>query len=160
MNSPPEEMFMMEKVTVNIESIADAMEATMDGWEQYLNMETGEIVSLSDGTWSDRDEEDESLAEEIDTTDKYVCISNQYEIHEYEIMEEFAYATPKPRYQEKLLRVLRGRKPYRNFKDEINCLGISESYYAWRLIALCKKAKNWCEENEVPYEIRTEGLNI
>jgi len=151
---------MMEKVTVNIESIADAMEATMDGWEQYLNMETGEIVSLSDGTWSDRDEEDESLAEEIDTTDKYVCISNQYEIHEYEIMEEFAYATPKPRYQEKLLRVLRGRKPYRNFKDEINCLGISESYYAWRLIALCKKAKNWCEENEVPYEIRTEGLNI
>lgn len=151
---------MMEKVTVNIESIADAMEATMDGWEQYLNMETGEIVSVSDGTWSDRDEEDETLAEEIDTTDKYVRLPNQYEIHEYEIMEEFAYATPNPRNQEKLLHVLRGRKPYRNFKDEINYLGISESYYAWRLIALCKKAKNWCEENEVPYKIRTEGLNI
>jgi arsenate reductase-like glutaredoxin family protein len=160
MNLPSEERFIMEKVTVNIETIADAMEATMDGWEQYLNMETGEIVSLSDGTWSDRDEEDEALAEEIDTTDKYVRIPNQYEIHEYEIMEEFAYATPNPRYQEKLLRVLRGRKPYRNFKDEINCLGISESYYAWRLITLCKKAKIWCEENEVPYEIITEGLNI
>jgi len=151
---------MMEKVTVNIESIADAMEATMDGWEQYLNMETGEIVSLSDGTWIDRDDEDEALAEEIDTTNKYVRLPNQYEIHEYEIMEEFAYATPNPRYQEKLIRVLRGRKPYRNFKDAIYCLGISESYYAWRLITLCKKAKNWCEENEVPYEIRTEGLNI
>ncbi len=45
---------MMEKVTVNIEYIADAMEATMDGWEQYLNTETGEIVSLSDGIWSNR----------------------------------------------------------------------------------------------------------
>ena len=151
---------MMEKVTVSIEYIADAMEATMDGWEQFLNMETGEIVSLSDGTWSDRDEDDEALAEEIDTTDKYVRLPNQYDIHEYEIMEEFAYATPNQRYQEKLLRVLRGRKPYRNFKDEINYLGISESYYAWRLIAFFKKAKNWCEENEVPYEIRTEGLNI
>ena len=150
----------MEKVTVNIESIADAMESTMDGWEQYLNMDTGEIVSLSDGTQNDRDDEDEDLSEEIDTTDKYVRLPNQYDIHEYEIMEGFAYATPNPRYQEKLLRVLRGRKPYRNFKDEINCLGISESYYAWRLIAPCKKIKNWCEENEVPYEIRTEGLNI
>ncbi len=143
-----------------IEVIADAMEATMDGWEQYLNIETGEIVSLSDGTWSDRDEEDEALAEDIDTTDKFVHLPNQDEIHEYEIMEEFAYASPKPRYQEKLLHVLHGRKPYRNFKDEINCLGISETYYAWRLITLCKKAKNWCEENEVPYVIRTEGLNI
>jgi len=37
MNSSPEEMLMMEKVTVNIEYIADAMEVTMDGWEQYLN---------------------------------------------------------------------------------------------------------------------------
>ncbi|MGB8454485.1 MAG: hypothetical protein WCD89_19415 [Anaerocolumna sp.] len=151
---------MMEKVTVNIEYIADAMEATMDGWEQYLNKETVEIISLSDGTWIDRDDEDEALVEEIDTTDKYVRLPNQYDIHEYEIMEEFAYAFPNPRYQEKLLRVLRVHKLYRNFKDEINRLGISESYYAWRLIALCKKAKNWSEENEVPYEIRTEGLDI
>lgn len=73
------------------------MEATMDGWEQYLNLETGEIVSLSDGTWRDRDEEDEDLAEDIDTTDKFVRIPNQYEIHEYEIKEEFAYASPNPR---------------------------------------------------------------
>jgi len=153
-------MLIMEKVTVNIEFIADAMEATMDGWEQYLNMETGEIISLSNGTWSDMDDEDKALAEEIDSTDKYVRLPNQYDIDEYNIMEEFAYATQNPRYQEKLLCVLRGRKPYRNFKDEINYLGISESYYAWRLIALCKIAKNWCEENEVPYEIKTEGLNI
>jgi hypothetical protein len=78
-------------------------------------METGEIVSLSDGTWIDRDDEDEALVEEIDTTNKYIRLLNQYEIHEFEIMEEFAYATPNPRYQEKLLRVLRGHNPYRNF---------------------------------------------
>lgn len=151
---------MMEKVTVNIEDIADALEMTMDGWEQYLNMETGETVSLSDGMWSDRDDEDEALAEEIDTTDKYVRLPNQYDIHEYEIMEEFAYATPNPSHQEKLLRALRGRKPYRSFKDEINYLGISESYYAWRTILLCKQAKNWCEDKEIPYKIITEELNI
>lgn len=77
MNLLSEERFIMEKVTVNIEDISDAMKSAMDGWEQFLNIETGEIVSLSDGTWSDRDEEDESLAEEIDTTDKYVRIPNQ-----------------------------------------------------------------------------------
>lgn len=40
----------------------------MDCWEQYLNIETGEIVSLSDGTWNDRDEDEEALVDEIDTT--------------------------------------------------------------------------------------------
>ncbi len=62
MNLPSEGRFIMQKVTVNSEDISDAMESAMDGWEQFLNIETGEIVSLSDGTWSDRDEEDESLA--------------------------------------------------------------------------------------------------
>lgn len=33
MNLPSEERFIMEKVTVNIEDISDAMESAMDGWE-------------------------------------------------------------------------------------------------------------------------------
>ena len=35
--------------TVYIEDVADALEATMEEWNQFLNTETGEVVSLPDG---------------------------------------------------------------------------------------------------------------
>lgn len=36
-------------------------------------------------------EEDQELWEEIDETDDYVRLPNQYELHEKSIMEKFAY---------------------------------------------------------------------
>lgn len=36
-------------------------------------------------------EEDQELWEEIDETDDYVRLPNQYELHEKRIMEKFAY---------------------------------------------------------------------
>ena len=46
--------------TVYIEDVADALEATMEEWNQFLNTETGEFVSLPDGdlygNWSEDDE--------------------------------------------------------------------------------------------------------
>lgn len=150
----------MEKKTVLIEDIADALEEVMDEWEQYLNTETGEILSLpsSDNYFTDREPEDEDLAEEIEYSDKYVRLPNQYEIHEYNIMEDFSYATPNQKYQEKLLHVLRGRKPYRNFKEEINYLGIADAYYAYRLLAFCRMAKEWCERYEIPFNTKNDDL--
>ena len=32
-----------------LEDIADKLEETMEYWEQYLNVETGEFAALSDG---------------------------------------------------------------------------------------------------------------
>ena len=57
---------MMNKVTFNIEYIADANESTMDGWR--IIFEYGNWIN---GTCSHRNEEDKALAEEIDTTDKF-----------------------------------------------------------------------------------------
>lgn len=138
---------------VCIEDIVDELEMCMDGWEQFLNTETGEFVALADGMWVDRDEE---LEEEIETSDCYVRLPNQYEIHEWNIMEAFAEAIPSEGKQERLLRALHGRKAYRHFKDEIINLGVDEEYYAYRFLALCKIAKEWCEDNEIPYTAREE----
>lgn len=139
------------KKEIILEDIADELEATMDGWEQFLNTETGEIVALADGTWV---ETDEKLLEEIESSDCYIRLPNQYEIHEYHIMEEFAEVIPVSKKQEQLMRALRGRKPYRHFKDEIINLNVDKEYYAYRFLSLCRLAKEWCEENEIPYTER------
>ena len=150
----------MTKKTVLIEDIADKLEEVMEEWEQYLNIETGEIVSLpsSDNDYIDLVPEDEELAEEMECSDNYVRLPNQYDIHEYNIMEDFAYAAPNQKYQEKLLYVLHGRKPYRHFKDEIINLGIDDVYYAYRTLEFCKIAKEWCERYEIPFNTKIDDL--
>ena len=139
---------LMIKMKVRIEDIADALDMTMDSWEQYLNTETGEIVSLADGMWVDRDEE---LEEEIEFSDCYVRLPNQYDIHEWNIMEEFAESLASEKNQKRLLSALHGRKAYRNFKDEIFNLGVEKAYYDYRSIALLRIAKRWCDENGIIY---------
>ena len=139
------------KAVIILEDIADKFEETMDCWEQYLNTATGEFVSLSDGSYVETDEE---LAEEIDCSDDYIKLPNQHEIREYDIMEAFAEATPDANKREKLFRTLNGKKPFRNFKDTINYIGLDEAYYAFRFLSFIRIAKEWCDENDIPYKLR------
>ena len=69
-------------------------------------------------------------------------------------MKEFAESIPSAGKQERLLKALHGRKAYRRFKDEIINLDVEKAYYAYRFLALCRIARQWCEENKIPYSVR------
>ena len=60
--------------TVYLEDIADAFEECMDGWAQFLDTRTGEIVALAEDPYI-ACEEDQELWEEIDETEDYVRYS-------------------------------------------------------------------------------------
>lgn len=139
------------KQIIFIEDIVEKLEETMEHWEQYLNVATGEFVALSDGAYFETDEE---LAEEIESSSDYVRLPNQYDIREYNIMNDFADATTDVRKRERLFRALNGRKPFRHFKDTLNYTGLEEAYYAFRSLAFLGIAKEWCEENDIPYKKR------
>ena len=96
-------------------------------------------------------EEDQELWEEIDETDDYVRLPNQYELHEESIMEKFAYESGNKRVSEVLFDALRRRHPYRCFKDKINDLGISQIYYDYRNRTYINIAEEWCRNHHVPY---------
>lgn len=74
---------------VQIKNIVDCLEMANDDWEQFLNTETGGIVSLSNGFSAEVEEEE--LAGEIENSDHYVRLPNQYDIHEWQIMESFRW---------------------------------------------------------------------
>ena len=112
---------------------------------------TGEFEALPDRMYIEADEE---LVERIEGSTDYVRLPNQYEIHEYRIMKWFAAATPNQRKQTALLRALNGRRPYRRFKDELNYHGLTETYYAFRSLEFMKIAKEWCEDNGIPFRTR------
>ena len=142
---------MPEKSALLLEEIADKLEETMEHWEQYFNKKTREFVALSDGAYIETDEE---LAEEIENSCDYVRLPNQYDIHEYNIMNRFAEATSDARKREQLFRALNGRKPFRHFKDALDFTGLNDGYYSFRFLAFCGIAKEWCEENHIPYNSR------
>lgn len=142
----------MKALPVKLETLAQALEATTDGWQQFLNKETGTIVHLpteGEEAWWD---EDEDLSDEIERGDRYVCLPDRYDINEYEIMERFSLGTEHEEHRRRLLNVLKGRKPFRRFKDTINALGIADRYFAFRLEAFREIARRWCVNNGIPYE--------
>ena len=136
------------KKTIPIKVIVDAIEETMDGWEQFNNIVTGEVESVPD---YDNDYvgmgEFGETAEKIEESDDYIRLPSQYELHEYNIMEWFA--------EEKgntvLMQALHGRQPYRTFKDRRIDLNLDQEYYAFRTKACGEIAREWCRENGIPY---------
>ena len=129
-------------VPVYLEDIAEKLEEASDHWEQYLNAATGEFEYLPDGEYVEPDKE---LAERIDASDDYLRLPNQYDIHEYRIMESFAESVRDSSKSSRLFRALRGRKPYRHFKDEIIYLDLDQAYYAFRSRAFMEIAREWCK---------------
>ena len=136
-------------VTVFVEDIATAFDEHFSDWQQFLNTKIGEIVTLSSDGVLDTDKE---LAEEIDSTDDYIRLPSQYDLHEYRIMENFADTVINERMANKLWRALNGKKPFRHFKDTINHLGIAQDYYKFRFQAYLDIAVEWCKDNNIPYE--------
>ena len=138
---------------IYLEDIAERLEEASDLWEQYLNVATGEFEYLPDGMYIEPDSE---LAERIDASDDYLRLPNQYDIHEYRIMESFAESVRDSSKSNRPFRALRGRKPYRHFKDEIIYLNLDQAYYAFRSRAFMEIAREWCENYNLPYQLRSK----
>ena len=71
-------------------------------------------------------------------------------------MESFAESIRDSSKSSRLFRALRGRKPYRHFKDEIIYLDLDQAYYAFRSRAFMEIAREWCENYDLPYKLRSE----
>ena len=153
-----------------IEDIADKMEEASDEWRQFLNIRTGrfhsfqsEHLSVVEDLESDDELEEYSdwerdmIREAVDMLsnwDDYVELPSQYDIHEYNLMEEFAEATPDPCKQELLLVSLNGKGAFRRFKDTLLSVGLEKEWYAYRFLAFTKIAEEWCEDNKIAYKTK------
>lgn len=155
---------------VFLEDIADKMEEASNEWRQFLNIRSGEFLSVQSehlGLAEDLESDDEldkysdwerdMIREAVDmlsNEDDYMELPSQYKINEYRIMEEFAEAISDPRKQELLLVALNGKGAFRRFKDTLMRVGLEKEWYAYRFLAFMKIAKEWCEENNIVYKTK------
>jgi len=141
---------------VNLNDVIDAIEFADMEIEYYYSIKTEEILICFDGMINgDKNPELEEDMEE--NFEDYIRLPNQYDVNEYNMMEEFIENLPEGKNQEKLADAIRGRGAFRRFKDMVYDLGLEQKWFRYRDAEYSRIAREWCKENEI--EIIEEESN-
>ncbi len=100
------------KIRVPLNIIIDAIEMADDEWNQYLDMENMEVVSLPESPFLGKyDEDEQELADLIEEgwRTRFFGLPSRIDIHEYSIMERFIGSLPAGGMQNALENAIRGR---------------------------------------------------
>ena len=116
-------------VQVKLQDILEGMDFQSDERSSFLNLTTGDVVSITDEELRAA-EEDEPLedfpewqhdairiAKDIVETDHYLPLPDRFEIHEYSIMERFCLSVDEEDIRDDLCTAIRGRGAFRYFNS-------------------------------------------
>jgi hypothetical protein len=111
------------RLPVKLDDVIDALEEAAEECAHYLDKRTSEIVMVTNEEM-EAAEEDELISEypewqreailkarEILTSDQFVPLPDQFDIHEYKIMEDFCMVFEDRRVGENLRRLIKGSGP-------------------------------------------------
>jgi hypothetical protein len=139
---------------IRLSDIVEAMDMQNEESSAYLNIKTGEIISLyhEDSILIDDEvkEEDKELRESVLESEDYIQIPDRFDINEYHMMEKFSLSIPGD-IGGILYDNLSGSGAFRRFKDNIYRFGIEDEWYKYRDNSYFDYAKGWCEANEIPF---------
>jgi uncharacterized protein UPF0158 len=150
-------------VQVKLQDILEGMDFQSDAQSAFLNLTTGEVVSITDEElraaehdapledFPDWQHDAIRMAGEILETEHYLPLPDRFEIHEYRIMERFCLSIDDEDIRDDLCDAIRGRGAFRYFKDRIHAYGIAEEWYRYRDAALREIAMAWCEAHGLAY---------
>lgn len=129
------------------EKLAEEFLYNTDEMQAVLDRVTGEILY----------DADESLTGEpgIDWDDEtarnLVLVPQISSAEAFEVMQQFAEKQKQPN-QEVLIKALEGKKPFRQFKDQILVLNLEESWHRFEQKYAKKRMTEWLEANEIHFE--------
>lgn len=149
---------------VKLHDILDGMEMQSEEIIAYLNLETGEIVFVSDELLmmaEDREEFDHlpdweqdemKLAIDIEENfEKYAQLPTSYDINDYDIMESFCYNVSDDNKRDTLLSVIKGKGAFGRFRDNVERFELIDEWYTYQEEKYKEIAVEFCEKHYVKY---------
>lgn len=152
---------------IHLDELAEQLDLMFDEWLYYLNKKTVEIIEFQTeylniaeeleenddlSSYSDWEQEEIKVAMDVmENWEDYIGLPNKFQIDEYSIMEQFSNDYPDNKIRNKLCSAIRGRGAFRRFKDTIIYCGIDDEWYSYKTVRLIEIAKEWCENNQIPY---------
>jgi Uncharacterised protein family (UPF0158) len=151
--------------TVLLKDIVDALEIQFDESSSFLDLDTGQVETVSHDLLHLAEEPDDEepdlpdwqkgaweIAKRIVSSDRFVKLPTKFDIHEWSIMEEFALSVESETISNELVTALHGKGAFRYFKDTLRRHRIEKEWYAFRDDALREIAIEWCEENQIAWK--------
>ena len=134
----------MIKVAVDLEELCEAFEFSSVDNRHYLDLETGEIVNISDEFMDREDREELERKVEDRFGERYVSVPYASSDEGYRDMQDFVETVKDQNLKEKLCIALDGRGAFRRFKDVL--LGYPEERERWfkfKDARLMERVKEW-----------------
>jgi hypothetical protein len=153
-------------VTVQLKDIVEALEMQFDEASSYLDLDTGKVETVSQDLLSEAEESDDGeqpdlpdwqkpeweIAKRIVSTDRFKSLPTKYDVHEWEIMREFADSVEPEKISEELQNAIHGAGAFRYFKETLRRRGIEKKWFEFREEALKQIAREWCEDEGIAWE--------
>lgn len=164
---------------VDIEALASALEMGIEELDSYLDMETGEIIMVSDlemriakqaaeaqagtgtasknasdlSSYSEYEREAIQMAINIFVSpERYKFLPKMSTQEKYDIMAAFCRQVESEQAREALLFAIQGKGAFGRFRETLLRLEIEQDWFAYKSAETVKYAIQWCEINKVPYE--------
>jgi len=149
---------------VSLKSVVNEMDVISDEVTTYINTKTGELCTISEeeaNIIEAGNEDDEFIPDwqreilpkvrEVLESDDFVALPDQFEIHEYSIMERYSLSLSDEGLQDELLRAIRGSGAFRRFKDAIHRMEIQDDWYRFRREAFKRIATDFLESEGITW---------
>jgi hypothetical protein len=148
----------------SLKEVVDALEVQFEEHLNCLDRQTGKVELVTrdvlrlleaDGSvdslpeWQQR--EFDIATALLEDPDRFVRLPTKWDIHEWEIMREFAESVEPERLSGDLLQALQGKGAFRYFKDTLRRYRRDQSWYDYRTRAPREIAVDWCKENGIEY---------
>ncbi len=148
---------------VKLDDVVEALDTAGEDHSHYLDKRTGEIVLITNEEMEAAEEDElnseypewqrESIlkARQIPKSENFVALPDQFDIHEYKIMEDFCLEIQNRRVGETLLGLIKRSGAFKRFKNAIHSMGVENDWYQFRRTKFEKLAIQWLEQEGLPY---------
>jgi hypothetical protein len=136
--------------------IIGILEMLSDESHAYMHKDTGELIIVSDEELLAAEEEDSlddfpdwqkaniATAKEIISSDNYVALPDQCDIHVWQMMKDFCGTVSDEAIGIALMESLHGQGAFRRFKDMVCRHGIEKQWYEFKNQAYRRIVEEWC----------------
>ena len=135
---------------VKLQDVIDGIDMVSEDSTCYLDMETGEVLFISEIADNDYDDDILELLEE--GSDRFIEFPSQWDRNDYQTMVDFIESLPQRKEQNLLAISINGSGAFRRFKYTASELGLLDDWYRFLNNAHRELAIEWCEDNEIEYE--------
>ena len=134
---------------VYLREVLDALDAASDSTVFVFSKRRNRVLLFVEGSVADELEKNLTLEDALNDSDSYIPLPREYEIHEYQIMENFVNSLEDKDAACELLHAMQGKGAFRSFKEKVNLLSLEDRWYNHREEAYEKIAVEWCVKNGI-----------